>query len=53
MVSVSRFSLREMHSSATSMCLMQNKVFGKDADIEGNYKKLFKFLTEYWRNVLK
>lgn len=51
MGSMSRFNLHVMHSFATSPCL-KRRVLGEDGDDKGNYKDLFKFLTDDWSHVL-
>lgn len=45
---ISYFNLRIMHSLAMSMCLLQKKMLGLDAEKERNYKEIFKFLADEW-----
>lgn len=42
-----------MHSSTTSLWLLQKMMLGVDANNEGNYNELFKFLIDDQSNVLQ
>lgn len=52
MGNICKFNLKVMHSLATSLCLMQEKVLGDAASEEGIHRELFKFLTKDKNNAL-